>query len=233
MSHRSGQSDASASAGSGEEAVTSAEGLADALQRHTLPLHREAERSGILRDLLRGLADRAAYALLLRNLLPAYEALEHGLDRHRSAAATIAFARPEVYRSRAIRSDLVAIAGPGWNATLAEVPSATRYAVRIAAAAAGSGTLLLAHAYVRYLGDLNGGQILKRVLGRTLALGNDSLAFYDFPEVGDLGAFTSRYRAAFDAAALAPGEREALLVEAAAAFRFNIDLSEEVRGLAG
>jgi heme oxygenase len=35
-------------------------------------------------------------------------------------------------------------------------------------AAEGDGTRLIAHAYTRYLGDLSGGQILQRLLARSL-----------------------------------------------------------------
>ena len=48
----------------------------------TKALHVEAERSGIIRELLRGSATRDGYILLLRNLLPAYQAMEKGLARH-------------------------------------------------------------------------------------------------------------------------------------------------------
>ncbi len=206
-------------------------GLADALQIRTAPLHLRAERAGIVRALLRGEADRAAYALFLRNLLPAYEAMEGALERFAASPATRAVVRPEVFRARAIRSDLDALSGPGWEASLAVVPGAAAYAGRIAAIAPGDEALLVAHAYVRYLGDLNGGQILKRVIGRALGLGSDSLAFYDFPRIADLAAFKRLYRAAFDEAGSLLGTIDPLLDEAEAAFRFNIELSEEVSGL--
>ncbi len=47
--------------------------------------------------------------------------------------------------------------------------------------------LLVAHAYVRYLGDLSGGQQLKRIVTRSLAIGPRlrRIAFYDF---GDAAA---------------------------------------------
>jgi len=204
-------------------------GLADALKSHTRPLHCRAERSGILGDLLRGQAGRDAYALLLRNLLPIYEAMERGLDRHRNSPTIAAFAKPEVYRSRAIRADLALLSGPGWESSLSVVPSAARYAGRVVAVAAGGEATLIAHAYVRYLGDLNGGQMLKRILGRTLGLTSESLGFYDFPDITDLALFTRLYRSAFDEAGVLLGAVEPLLAEAEAAFRFNIDLSEEVR----
>ncbi len=181
--------------------------------------------------MLRGRADRAGYVLLLRNLLPAYEALERGLEHHRGSAAIQAFANPDVYRSGAIRADLDALAGPDWEGSVPVLPSAARYADRVAAVAT-EGMLLIAHAYVRYLGDLNGGQILKRMLGRTLNLGVESLSSYDFPNIVDLGSFVPLYRSAFDAAGALLGATEPLLDEAAAAFRFNIDLSEEVGRMA-
>lgn len=44
---------------------------------------------------------------------------------------------------------------------------------------------LLAHAYVRYLGDLSGGQFVKRQLGKVYGLEDGfGLAFYDFKQLG-------------------------------------------------
>lgn len=202
-------------------------GLADRLKARTWALHREAERSGILSDLLRGRAGIDAYALLLRNLLPVYEALEAGLGRAPPAApAALLFARPELCRAAALRADLAAIGGPDW-ARLPVLPGATRYAAEVTAAA--SDHRLLAHAYVRYLGDLNGGQILKRMLGKTLGLGADQLGFYSFPAVADPEALAEQCRAALDRTVLAPAAAAAVVEEAMMAFRLNIALSEEVQ----
>jgi heme oxygenase len=63
-----------------------------ALYLRTKVLHLEAERTGIIRDLLRGEASRHGYVLLLRNLLPAYQAMEHGLESHRGSAVLGAIA---------------------------------------------------------------------------------------------------------------------------------------------
>jgi len=57
-------------------------GLAAALRESIRAIHAQAERSGIVSDVLRGRATRFGYALLLRNLLPASQEMERGLDRH-------------------------------------------------------------------------------------------------------------------------------------------------------
>jgi heme oxygenase len=107
------------------------------------------------------------------------------------------------------------------------LPSGERYARRVAAAAAGDGSRLLAHAWTRYLGDLNGGRILGERLRDSLGLGADALSFCAYPEIEDLAAFRRAWREAFDAAGAACAT-ETLVDEALAAFRLNIDVSEEV-----
>jgi heme oxygenase len=190
------------------------------LRDATGDLHTRAERSGFVADMLRGRAGRAGYALLLRNLLPVYRAIEDGLTRQ--TAVLRPFARPELYRARRIEADLMALCGQEWPSLL---PAGARYAARAARAANGDGTLLIAHAYVRTLGDLSGGQMLGRLLARTLALPPEALNFYDFSAVADIPATKAAWRSALDAVA-AP---ERLLHEARVGFRLNIALSEAVR----
>ena len=72
-------------------------------------LHVEAERSGIISDLLRGEASRDGYTLLQRNLLPAYQALERGLERHRNTSGLAALATYRLERSAALEADLIAL----------------------------------------------------------------------------------------------------------------------------
>jgi heme oxygenase len=52
--------------------------------------------------------------------------------------------------------------------------------------------LLLAHAYVRYLGDLSGGQIIGGRIRRAYGLkGTEGTAFYDFSAKGEKSGFES------------------------------------------
>jgi heme oxygenase len=125
-------------------------------------------------------------------------------------------------------ADLVNLAGQDWRTDLPQLGAATRYANRIATVVAHDPDLLLAHAYVRYLGDLSGGQILKRLLARTLRLDETMLAFHTFPLVPDLERFRPTYLAAFDAAGAGVADLDEVASEAALAFQLNIDLSEAV-----
>lgn len=209
-------------------------GLADALRRRTQALHARAERSGVFADLLRGRGSREGYALLMRNLLPAYECMERELERRRGAPGAGALALPCLYRSARLAADLAALGGPGWRAALALLPAGQRYADAVAASAAGGGERLLAHAYVRYLGDLSGGQLLKPLLSRSLGLDGRALTFYDFPEIGDVARFKAELRRSIDAAGERLADAQAVLAEAETAFRLNVEVSESVQArLAG
>jgi heme oxygenase len=196
-----------------------------ALYLRTKTLHVEAERTGIIGDLLRGDASRDGYVLLLRNLLPVYQAMERGLARHRKTPGLGALANYRLDRARAIESDLTALCGKTWQREVPLLAAGDNYARRVAEAAQGSGTRLIAHAYTRYLGDLNGGQILQRLLTRSLELWPDQLSFYDFPRYGDLTKLKASYREALDRAGVLTRDPEAVVEEGALAFTLNIDLS--------
>ena len=208
-------------------------GLVMALRQRTRGLHAEAERSGIIRDVLRGAASRYGYALLLRTLLPAYQALEAGLEWHRDSPLLAALARREVYRAATIAADLDLLAGPAWPDTLPLLKSAQHYADRVADAAAGDGARLLAHAYTRFLGDLSGGRVMAARLASSLATLPGALRFNEFPDIADLAAFKSAYLAALDHAGSLVSDQQAIVEEAAYAFSCNIAVSEEVQQSAG
>ncbi len=203
-------------------------GLATALRRGTAALHAQAERSGIVQAILHRQASRAGYALLLRNLLPVYRAMERALVRLGPASAVAGWRRPELFRAAALAADLAALAGPRWRLVLPLLPAGRRYAARVRAAAAGPGTLLIGHAYARYLGDLSGGQVLRRLLGAAPGLGPAELRFYDFPAIADPAALRDELRAALDAAGATLRQPGAVIAEAQTAFRLNIALSGAV-----
>lgn len=197
-----------------------------ALRGATRTLHAEAERSGFVHELLKGRATRAAYALWLRNLHPAYAALERGLDALGSVPEFAGLAMPAIYRAAALERDLAALCGPAWYADLALLEAGAAYAARIDAVA-GDPARLAAHAYVRYLGDLNGGQMVGRVVARSLGVGVEALSFYAFP--ADTAALEPLFRKALADVGAALPDTAPAVDEAVIAFRHNIALSEAIR----
>ncbi len=197
--------------------------FAAVLRESTQAVHREAERSGFVADLLHGRATRLGYASFLANLLPLYEALEVRLVGEVASPAERAFADPRLARADALRHDLRALADDDERLALIVLPEARAYAAAITA----SGVGVVGHAYARTLGDLSGGQILKPLLARTLGLAPEQLSFYDFPEL-DISAGKAALRAALDT--IEPSSPEApRIVEAALdAFRHTIALSHAI-----
>jgi heme oxygenase (biliverdin-producing, ferredoxin) len=128
--------------------------------------------------MLQGRASREGYALFLLNLLPAYRALEAALELGRADPCLARLAVRALYRTAAIERDLHVLIGvrDRWPALL---PAGAAYGAQVARSA---DRRLIAHAYVRYLGDLNGGRILARLLARAPGLESEALGFYDYPK---------------------------------------------------
>jgi heme oxygenase len=160
-----------------------------------------------------------------------YEELERGLDRHGVSQIFAGVRWADLYRTSAMERDLLALAGSDWKCSVTLLAAGRGYANQVVQAATGNGERLIAHAYTRYLGDLSGGQILKRLLGRSLGLGPETLSFYEFPAVADLAGCKSDFRTAIDAAATSVVDIQAVVEEAATAFRFNIELSQAIQSV--
>lgn len=203
--------------------------LSRRLRDDTQDLHTIAERSGIMRPLLRGTLEPRAYARLLRNLYAIYAALEDGLREHAGHAVLAPFAHDALFRLDRLERDLRTIEGPDWKRSLETTETARRYAERLAN---GDAWLLLAHAYVRYLGDLSGGQHIARIVRRALGAGLESaVEFYDFTELGDIEAFKARVRSEIDRIRPSADCAAALVAEARWAFEAHAELFNELEAM--
>jgi heme oxygenase len=202
--------------------------LSARLRDETAEVHEAAERSAFVEALLGGALDVREYARFVVQLRAVYEALEDEVAA--STDATLApLLAPELVRLPALTRDLEHLVGPGWAAELAVLPAATAYADRIRLVARTEHEMLLAHHYVRYLGDLSGGQLIGRVLRRVYGLPDTrGTEVYEFDAIPSAKAFKDRYRVLLDALPWDSVVRTRLVDEARVAYRLNTDLFTEL-----
>jgi heme oxygenase len=153
--------------------VGSSRSLSERLRAETKDLHTEVERAGVMAALLRGALERERYAALLRNLHALYAALEAALTRHAAHADVAPVVFPALFRQAALAADLSVLHGPRWQTELPLQAATQHYMARLQDIDMREPGLLAAHAYVRYLGDLSGGQMLRQIVVRSLQLAED------------------------------------------------------------
>ncbi len=178
-------------------------------------------------DMLHRRLKRDDYLRFIRDLHAVYAAMERSLDRTRAHPVLAPLRFPELDRAQSLADDLTALHGPDWSTALKPSAAASAYVNRINAAETDHPERLAAHAYVRYLGDLSGGQMLKKLIGESLSLDSGTgLAFYEFPGIPDANAFKQNYRALLDALPLSPEAADGVIAEARDAFLLNMDLAQ-------
>jgi heme oxygenase len=197
------------------------------LREATRQVHRRAERVAFIRSFLKGALDAAVYVELLASLARIYTALEEGLCG--AADPALRELAPEaIRRAEPLRRDLADWRRLGF-VPRRESPATERYCARLRELAASTPSLLAAHAYVRYLGDLAGGQLLGAVARRCLQPApGEGLHFYAFEAIADVALFQQQYRQKLDRLADTPLLEQQLVAEAVEAFGLNIALFREL-----
>jgi heme oxygenase len=189
--------------------------LPEALRAATLELHRRAERAGVMGELLRGRLARERYVALLRNLHGLYSALE---ARELPVAS--------LGRTEALAEDLAALHGAGWAQAHRLCEAAGEYVTRLATADAPA---LAAHTYVRYLGDVHGGQILAPLVRRLYGLQDrPGTSFYHFGPEALLARQRTTLRSKLAELTYSAQEIERASDEACWAFEQHIRMFEEL-----
>ncbi|GAA2727653.1 biliverdin-producing heme oxygenase [Cellulomonas aerilata] len=198
--------------------------LAAALRTATRTEHEQAEHMPFVGELMAGRLPLAAYVDLLSQHHAIYHALEAAEPFVRADCAGASVVVDGLARSGSIESDLAVLCGPTWRDGLRVLPATRRYVDRLRATAQTWVGGYVAHAYTRYLGDLSGGQAIRTVLRRTMAVPDDALAFYTFASIPKPKLFKDAYRARLDALPFGVDERARVIDEARVAFRLNADV---------
>ena len=200
--------------------------LASMLKEGTQKSHSLAESVQFVKRFRKKQITWELYQLLIRDLYFVYATMEELLDKLSETNENVrSLNYPELKRKESLEQDLEFFYGSDWKTKIMESspcyqdpanmsPATANYVARLryCAKQPNGGELLLSHAYTRYLGDLSGGQLLKRMTRRSLdlkaqprnatteqikQLSNDMVdgtRFYDFFDIEDLVKFKISYR---------------------------------------
>ena len=187
------------------------------LREATQDAHSRAETTPFVTDLMSGRLSIAAFTALAAQHQAIYTALEDLGRRVATHPGADALVRPELERGAALTEDLRMLTGE--NPEPPVLAATERYTHRLNTLDDLTG--YAAHAYTRYLGDLSGGQAIKRMMQRHYGMTDEGLAFYTFAQIEKIPPYKASYRAALDALPLDKTGRERLVAEARAAFGYN------------
>lgn len=199
-------------------------GLAALLREQTRFVHEQAENTPFMGRLMAGELPVSAYAALAVQNYAIYEALELAGEQWRPDPVAGSFVLDELLRVPQLERDLAFLLGPDWRRQAQEMrlPATDRYVAHIRRVCSDWAAGFVAHHYVRYLGDLSGGQIIRRSLERHYGeIGHLGASFYAFDRIEKIKPFRDRYRVLLDQAAFAAVDRERLVAEAILAFELN------------
>ncbi|KAJ8251492.1 hypothetical protein GJAV_G00221940 [Gymnothorax javanicus] len=215
-----------------EDAIGRPEDLSEMLAAGTKDSHDKAENTQFVKDFLRGRIHRELFKLGTVALYFTYTAMEEEIEKNKEHPAIAPLYFPvEIHRHEALARDLEYFYGEDWQNQISCSPAAQRYTNRIHEVGTSDPALLVAHAYTRYMGDLSGGQVLKKVAQRALLpASGEGLNFYQFDSIHSAKEFKQLYRSRMNELDLDRPTKEKIVAEANRAFLFNMEVFAELEG---
>jgi heme oxygenase len=194
------------------------------LRESTRPQHEEIENTSFVTQLMKGELDTEAYTKYLNSLAWVYETLEAKIAQGIDLAGSQTIFDPRLNRIESISKDLKNLGVSDWKA--ANPSNVIKdYMTHINSL---SDHKLIAHHYIRYLGDLSGGQAIAALVKRHYGITEEQLSFYRFDEIEDIVRFKESYREALDNLDLSENQLTELVEEAKLAFRYNQRVFEDL-----
>ena len=207
--------------------------LAGQLREGTKKSHTMAENTGFVACFLKGVVEKTSYRKLISDLYFVYKAMEEEIDRlvqeDHPIIKYIGF--KELFRRQTLEKDLEFYYGNNWKGQITISESAQLYVDRIRLVALESPELLVGHHYTRYIGDLSGGQILKKIAKKALNLnGDEGLNFYEFQLIEDEKLFKKSYSETLNKLPIDQKTADNIVDEANEAFAYNMNMFKELEG---
>jgi heme oxygenase len=197
----------------------------------TAQAHRITESTQFVKSILRGAVDIESYRNMQTGLYVIYSAMEEELERHREHPLVRSVYFSALARCEALEQDLAFLWGEGWRKHLKITPARRQYLDRIRWVGENDPGLLVAHSYTRYMGDLSGGQVVERVVRRSLKIeGEEGFRFFHFDGIPEAKEFKNGYRRRLDSLPISRSQADAIIDEANRVFALNREIFEELEG---
>jgi heme oxygenase (biliverdin-producing, ferredoxin) len=205
--------------------------LALKLREGTKKAHTMAENTGFIACFLRGTVEKQSYRKLVANLYFVYSAMEDAMHQLKDHPVMGKMYFPELDRKASLEKDLEFYYGSNWRNEIAPSKATQAYVAQIKKVAAEDPEKMIAHLYTRYIGDLSGGQILKKIAVNAMNLNEgEGTNFYEFAQISDEKAFKTMYRSTLDSLPVSDEKGDAIVLEANDAFHHNMDMFQELEG---
>jgi heme oxygenase len=209
-----------------ESTITS---FSEAIKAASWNLHEEAEESRYMEDLLAGKLDLRRYADLAIQHYYVYGVLEKAAAAMEDHPIASPFVFDGLTRLPALEADLRALLGEDWPGQISATSATRAYCERMSEVCFSWAGGFVAHHYVRYMGDLSGGQFIKRKVEKLYGITPENgTAFYAFDQIPDLTAFKDNYRSLLDEAAWDSTERSRIIDEVLLAYQLNTQLLNDL-----
>nr|YP_009392909.1 Heme oxygenase [Caloglossa intermedia]ARW61471.1 Heme oxygenase [Caloglossa intermedia] len=203
--------------------------LAKQLREGTTKSHSMAENVSFVKSFLGGVVDKKSYRKLVANLFFIYSAIEQQIEKNKNHAAVKSIYFPELFRKSSLAEDLIYYYGLDWYDHILPSSATRSYVQRIHRIGDDEPELLIAHAYTRYIGDLSGGQILKKIAVNAMNLKNSvGVSFYDFRDIEDEKLFKEKYKNSLNSIPLNDTQINQIIAEANIAFNLNMQIFKEL-----
>lgn len=203
--------------------------LAEQLRIGTTKSHSMAENVSFVKSFLGGVVDKNSYRKLVANLYFVYLAIEEEMLANKLHPAIQPIYFPVLNRQVSLEQDLCYYYGDDWKNQIAASEATQVYVRRIHEVGLNQPELLVAHAYTRYMGDLSGGQILKKIAQNAMQLkDNEGTAFYNFDSIKDDNEFKATYRSQLDIVPVSQNQVSDIIAEANIAFTLNMKMFQEL-----
>lgn len=206
--------------------------LAKKLREGTQKSHTMSENTAFMKCFLKGIVEKEPLRKLLANLYFVYSNIEAELERHKDHSIIKNIYFSQLNRKPSLAEDLAYFYGENWEQEIAPTEGGKTYVNRLKEIGNTEPALLVAHAYVRYLGDLSGGQGLKKIVRSALDLPDEKgTSFYEFEAFStpnEMRDFKIKYRNALNDLPVDDALADKIVEEANYAFKLNRDVFHDL-----